>query len=356
MATNTSSVNKNLSEKYSDSQQENVINDKNQEPSNSEKIQKQKLNIYPHLRNNILDPSKNCKEPLSERVYYCLTCKYSTCEKCSLSEHKSHKIILKKDYLFFNPKIFDDASKKIEKTFNLEIKKNSYIKEMEIQTSLIHKKIDEIKEKKIQEIKDAFINLQKNLIELNEYVQTVKTNIETFYNNNLKFFNVLNNNDKNNTVFLMHYEFMALCQDKTNELLSVLNKISNDYLNYGTNIKNQGKKVCDEIEAFLGKPETKYDDFYWDVKFRLKTYNELINKIQKGIYDIIKKSGDIYDLEEIVHILDSKNKKGIQYIFNQSFFNNNNTNPTSSNLYTTSTINNNFNNSSDRKTPSSKKK
>ena len=352
---NTPLTNKNLSEKFSGSQQENENNDENPESSNSNNTQQQKINIYPHLRHNILDPSKNCNDPLTDQVYYCITCKCSTCEKCSLSEHKKHKIILKNDYLFFKSNLFDEASKKIEQTFNLETKKNNYIKEMEIQASLIHKKIDEVKEKKIQEIKESFENLQKNLNELNECLQSVKNNIENFYNINQKFFNVINNNDRNNTLFLMHYEFMALCHDKTNDLLYVLNNMANEYENYGSNIKNQGKKVLDEIEAILGKPQTKFDDFYWDVKFRIKTYNELINKVQKGIYDIIKKSGDIYDLEEIVHILDSKNKKGIQYIFNQSFFNNNNTNPTSSNLYTTSTINNNFNNSSDRKTPSSKK-
>ena len=33
-------------------------------------------------------------------------------------------------------------------------------------------------------------------------------------------------------------------------------------------------------------------------------------------------SGDLSDLEEIVSVLDSKNKKGIQYIFNQDYFTN----------------------------------
>ncbi len=36
-----------------------------------------KTNIYPHLRQNILEPKKNCKD-LSENAYYCLTCKCST--------------------------------------------------------------------------------------------------------------------------------------------------------------------------------------------------------------------------------------------------------------------------------------
>ena len=81
----------------------------------------------------------------------------------------------------------------------------------------------------------------------------------------------------------------------------------------------------------LAEPETNLDDIYWDVKFRLKTYNEHIEKLKQNIYDIMKHSGNINDLKEVVSILDSKNKKGIQYIFNQDYFTKNQSNKSNNN-------------------------
>ena len=42
--------------------------------------------------------------------------------------------------------------------------------------------------------------------------------------------------------------------------------------------------------------------------------------MKQNIYDIMAQSGNINNLKELVSILDSKNKKGLQYIFNQDYF------------------------------------
>ena len=39
------------------------------------------IDIYPHLKENILDNNKNCQESLSNNeIYYCFDCKQSSCE------------------------------------------------------------------------------------------------------------------------------------------------------------------------------------------------------------------------------------------------------------------------------------
>jgi len=48
--------------------------------------------------------------------------------------------------------------------------------------------------------------------------------------------------------------------------------------------------------------------------------------MQKTILDILKQNGDLNHLNELVYILDSKNKKGINYIFIQNFFKKNSSN------------------------------
>ena len=195
---------------------------------------------------------------------------------------------------------------------------------MEKQASLLHAKIDEIKEKKVNEIKESFQTAKNNINELINFVNNVEQMIEKFYTNNKRFFNEKKNNDQDNTIFLIKYEFMTLCNNKNKELIKGASELQKEYENYEESIKVQADKIIEEINNFLGykKPRDKFDDYYWDVKFRVKTYNEHIDKVQKGIFDILQQTGNTDDLEEIVSVLDSKNKKGIQYIFNQDYFNN----------------------------------
>ena len=82
-----------MSEKNSDG-----LQNKNILPKLNDELES--INIYQHLRRNILDPKINCKETLSNEIYYCITCKQSTCEKCSLNKHKNHTI-LPKTVLYF---------------------------------------------------------------------------------------------------------------------------------------------------------------------------------------------------------------------------------------------------------------
>ena len=311
--------------------QKNIKDKKDQEKDNNQ-IQSSsvinnkdaiKINIYPHLRQNILEPGKNCKHQLAN-VYYCITCKSSTCEKCALKGHQNHKLILKTDYMNIDLRALEETKKIIKDIYNFDNNEKNVIKMMEKQVARIHSKLDEIKEKKINEIKNSFVTGKNNVKELNNYVDTVEQMIEKFYAKNKRFFNEKKNNDQDNTIFLMKYEFMSLCNNKNKELLKGANELKKEYEIYESSIKEQSDKIIEEINNFLGlnKPREKFDDYYWDVKFRIKAYNEHINKVQKGIFDILSHTGDINDLEEIVSVLDSKNKKGIQYIFNQDYFTN----------------------------------
>ena len=147
-----------------------------------------KINIYPHLRQNILDPGKNCKHKL-DHAYYCINCKCSTCEKCSIKNHENHKLILKNDYINFDPKTLEETKKLIKESYSFENKEENVIKMMESQASRLHAKVDEIKEKKINEIKKSFLNAKNNIKELINFVNSVEQMIDKFYTNNKKFFN-----------------------------------------------------------------------------------------------------------------------------------------------------------------------
>ena len=312
-------------ENQKNSKENKAQENENSQPQQSAVYSKDstKINIYPHLRQNILEPGKNCKDSL-DKAYYCINCKCSTCEKCSLKSHQGHKLVLKNDYINFDQSALEETKQLIKESYNFENNKDNVIKMMEKQASILHAKIDEVKEKKIKEINNSFVNAKNNIKELINFVNIVEQIIEKFYTNNKRFFNEKKNNDQDNTIFLMKYEFMTLCNNKNKEVIKGANELKKEYEDYEKSIKTQSDKIIEEINNLLGykKPRDKFDDYYWDVKFRIKTYDEHINKVQKGIFDILSQSGDINDLQDIVSVLDSKNKKGIQYIFNQDYFNN----------------------------------
>ena len=281
-----------------------------------------KIDVYQHLRRNILDPKINCQETLSDEIYYCITCKASTCEQCSLVKHQGHNIVPKTFFYSYTENFFDEVLDVLKDSYKINDDKNSYIELVEAQAVELHQKIDEIKNKKIQEINDLFVKVNKCIKELEDSTNEVKTTMSNFYKKNNIFFNVYKNNDFDNSVFILYYELNYLGFIKNKEMIKRVEKLKNDFVKYKESFETHKKHTIQTMQDFLGlaEPQTNLDDIYWDVKFRLKTYNEHIEKLKQNIYDIMKHSGNMNDLKEVVSILDSKNKKGIQYIFNQDYF------------------------------------
>ena len=287
-----------------------------------------KIDVYQHLRRNILDPKINCKETLSDEIYYCITCKASTCKQCSLVKHQDHKIVPKTFFYSYTENFFDEVLSVLKESYAINDDKNSYIELVEAEAVELHRKIDEVKDKKIKEINDLFVKVNKCIKELEDSTNEVKTTMSNFYRINNVFFNVVKNNDFDNSIFLLYYELNYLGFIKNKEMIKRVEKLKNEFVKYKESFENHKKHTMKTMQDFLGleEPQTNLDDIYWDVKFRLKTYNEHIEKLKQNIYEIMKHSGNINDLKEVVHVLDSKNKKGIQYIFNQDYFTRNQNN------------------------------
>ena len=291
------------------------------------------IDVYQHLRRNILDPKINCKETLSEEIYYCITCKQSTCEQCSLIKHQNHKIYPKLYFYSYNDNFFDEVQSVLKDSYKINDNKDSYILLIEAQANDLHNKIDDIKEKKIKEINANFRKAIKCIKELENNTNEIKNQMETFYKKHNDFFSVFKNNDSDNSIFLLYYELNFLGCTKNLEMKKRIDRLKNDFIKYKDYFEIHKNKTIKIMEDFIGleEPQINMDDLYWDVKFRLKTYNEHIEKIKQNIYDIMKHSGNISDLKELVSILDSKNKKGIQYIFNQDYFTKNQNNKKNNN-------------------------
>ena len=312
----------------------NPSNGKKQEQNNKNQkinIEEESSDIYPHLKQNILNSNKNCKHPINDESYYCLNCKIRVCPECNLKQHQEHELIKEKDYLFYNPNFFSEIEKVINDSYKIEENRNNYINTVENCFNSIQKKLNEIKGKKINEINELFNQTKKNINDLQNNLNNISNEVKDYYSRNSHFFNLSatnhNNNDNENNIFLINYELLHLCDKKNKEIIKSLNILQENFLKYKNDINTQTDLINKNIEDFIHKkiPNDKFDDFYWDVKLRIKSYNDHIDLLQRTIFNILKRTGSYDDLQEVVNILDSKNKKGIDYIFNQNFFTQNNT-------------------------------
>ena len=290
--------------------------------SSKEDLQKN-IDIYPHLKKNLLEQNDNCKEILSDEIYYCLDCKLSTCEKCSLKDHKNHNLIKKTDIYNYYPSFFTEVEETISNANKKLLEKDSYINLVNEQAKELHSKIEETKNLKIKEIGKNFDEIKRNLRQLDINTKTAKKEFENFYKNNQNFLNINKNNDNDNSIFLIYYEIISLLKDKNKNIIQKISQNDEDFINYKNSFETQKQKIIEDLNEFIGlnEPKMDNDDPYWDLKFRIKTYNEHFDKLKKNIYEIMKNNGNDNNLKEIVNLLESKNRKGIQFIFNQEYFN-----------------------------------
>ena len=186
--------------------------------SSKEDLQKN-IDIYPHLKKNLLEQNDNCKEILSDEIYYCLDCKLSTCEKCSLKDHKNHNLIKKTDIYNYYPSFFTEVEETISNANKKLLEKDSYINLVNEQAKELHSKIEETKNLKIKEIGKNFDEIKRNLRQLDINTKTAKKEFENFYKNNQNFLNINKNNDNDNSIFLIYYEIISLLKDKNKNII-----------------------------------------------------------------------------------------------------------------------------------------
>ena len=325
-----------------------------------------------HFKENIIHFYKNCSEPIKDYSYYCFTCKHSVCNECGVLDHKEHLLIQRDNCLNYDNSFFNDISKSIEDGLNLDSKKSQIKKDISKAISQLKEELDIIEKEKLKEIDSIFKELKANYVSLKENYLKTKECIENYYKKNKKFFNIkikhvkqneienlnnlkkgtedkdinkntttkvnptfinyfnINDNDTGpnrdfeNTVFLMNFELMNLCDNKNLQITQISNNINNKIINMSKLIENNTNEFIESLKknylSFDNEIIQKFDDFYWDIKVRCDKYNDHIVQFQSMIYDIYKKNGCLDKLKDLLSLFDSKNNKGKDVLFNQQFF------------------------------------
>ncbi len=352
------------------------------------------LDALSHFKYNITHAEKNCIDPITDSSYYCFTCKTSVCNKCGVNNHKDHILIQRNNCLFYDNSFFNEISKVIEDSLLIEEKKSDIKNKISDSIDELKNTLDVLKNNKFKEIDNIFIKLKNNLLLLkNNFLKTKKT-IEDYYSINKDFFNIdyninnnncinenniynnktdnnlnnkNNNNDNNkinniksknnkneliiknkdneNTIFMLNFDLMNICDNKNIAILDFINSIKNKINAYIDEINQKTISIQNNVNHYLDVylDIDKFDDFYKEINLRVSKYTEHINLFKDTICEIIRKTSNLEKIKDLINILESKNNKGKQKIFEQDFFKNHylNTNTnTNTNINTNSNINN----------------
>ena len=374
---------KSKEEKSKDTAKEEKNKPKNEEENLEDEYPKDKINkpnelknfdAMTHFKQNIIHFYKNCSEPIKDYSYYCFTCKHSVCNECGLLDHKEHLLIQRDNCLNYDNSFFNEISKVIEKGINIDSKKSQIKKDISKSITQLKEQLDLIEKEKLKEVDKIFKEIKANYVSLKDNYLKTKECIENYYKTNKKFFNIkikktkqnistlenenkeskenkentekintanniksslinyfnINENeigpnrDIENTVFLMNFELMNLCDNKNLQILEISNNINKKIKDMSKLIEDTTNSFTEQIKKnylnFDNDIIAKFDDFYWDIKVRCEKYTEHILQFQNTIYDIYKRNGCLDKLKDLLSLFDSKNNKGKDVLFNQQFF------------------------------------
>ena len=246
-------------------------------------------------------------------------------------------------------------------------KKSQIKKDISQSIKQLKEQLDIIEKEKLIEIDKFFEDIKINYSDLKQNFLKTKECIENYYNINKKFFNINakkpnedtnrdeisntlkkkksglteintierynylkdiekgDNRDLDNTIFIMNFEIMNLCDNKNIIIQNLSNNINDKIHNISKIITHTTNSMIEEFKNnYLSFEEnsivSKFDDFYWDIKIRCEKINENISRFKETICDIYKRNGSLDKLKDLLSFFDSKNKKGKDVLFNQQYF------------------------------------
>ena len=328
------------------------------------------FNLYKHLKENLRNKDKLCKDKLTKESFYCLDCKLSTCKKClSFNIHKGHNLIPKYLYINCDENIFNNCFESIDSIF--ENKNNNFFlnnqKLKEEMKNLIKENIDniikrlnELKNKKLKEIDKLFESTDGCVDFFKDKEKDIKNDIKNFLSSQKDFFNLqieeeistknstsrtgnnpeidlINNfkmeginesqvnHDRFNTIFLTNYDLFKNTEYINGEIRKLIQDIDNNRDRYEKyfleNIKLINSEIDNFSQDFKGVFNYRYltIDFYKTITNKLNQYLEKISKMKKYIYDTVNKDGTFEKILKDNNTHETKIKQRFENILSNQF-------------------------------------
>ena len=309
-----------------------------------------KLDIFQHMRIGIKNKEENCFcENDINKLYYCIPCKISCCDNCSLQEHSSHLLIQKDKYFLNTPQInsafnsFEEMLKFNDLYKNIQQRRAELINEIDLTCKKIIKLVEEWKQNKIKEINDLFDDIIGNIRDINQKKSESKKLLNNFGNKHRTFFGYRDQNkDPHNTIFLINYDLIMIPYMWSYEMTKLGQNIENNMENYKTREQNKNELIITKIkEALFSEDDEdpitheKIDQKFLPlVKLRVDINNfnpEKLNEIEKRISKLNKgidsfknsvlnslnKHGNYKELSKENNIYEHRKVKGADNLFSQ---------------------------------------
>ena len=328
------------------------------------------FNLYKHLKENLRNKEKLCKDKLTKESFYCMDCKLSTCKKClNFNIHKGHNLIQKYLYITCDEKIFNNCFDSIDSIFDNKDKSiilnNQKLKEemknlIKENIDNVIKRLNELKNKKLKEIDklfestdgcvDFFKEKEKNIkndlknylssqkefynLQIEEEISTKASSSRTGNNQDLDLINNFKmeginesqvNRDRFNTVFLSNYDLFKNTEYINGEIRKLIEDIDNNrdrYMKYFLeNIKLINSEIDIFNEEFKGVFNYRYltNDFYNSISEKLNKYLEKISQMKKYIYDTVNKDGTFEKILKDNNTHETKIKQRFDNILSNQF-------------------------------------
>ena len=328
------------------------------------------FNLYKHLKENLRNKDKLCKDKLTKDSFYCLDCKLSTCKKClSFNIHKGHNLIPKYLYINCDENIFNNCFESIDSIFennnnNFFLNNQKLKEEMKnlIKENIdnIIKRLNELKNKKLKEIDKLFESTDGCVDFFKDKEKDIKNDIKNFLSSQKDFFNLqieeeistknstsrtgnnpeidlINNfkmeginesqvnRDRFNTIFLTNYDLFKNTEYINGEIRKLIQDIDNNRDRYEKyfleNIKLINSEIDNFSQDFKGVFNYRYltIDFYKTITDKLNQYLEKISKMKKYIYDTVNKDGTFEKILKDNNTHETKIKQRFENILSNQF-------------------------------------
>ena len=328
------------------------------------------FNLYKHLKENLRNKDKLCKDKLTKESFYCLDCKLSTCKKClNFNIHKGHNLIPKYLYINCDENIFNNCFEPIDSFFENNDKNfvlnNQKLKEemknlVKDNIDNIIKRLNELKLKKLKEIDKLFESTDGCVDFFKEKERDIKNDIKNFLASQKDFYNLqieeeistknstsrtgnnqdldlINNfkmeginesqvnRDKFNTIFLSNYDLFKNTEYINGEIRKLIEDIDNNRNRYEKyfmdNINIINSNIDNFNEDFKGVFNYRYltNDFYKEITDKLNQYLEKITKLKKYIYDTVNKDGTFEKILKDNNTHETKIKQRFENILSNQF-------------------------------------
>ena len=328
------------------------------------------FNLYKHLKENLRNKDKLCKDKLTKDSFYCLDCKLSTCKKClSFNIHKGHNLIPKYLYINCDENIFNNCFESIDSIFennnnNFFLNNQKLKEEMKnlIKENIdnIIKRLNELKNKKLKEIDKLFESTDGCVDFFKDKEKDIKNDIKNFLSSQKDFFNLqieeeistknstsrtgnnpeidlINNfkmeginesqvnRDRFNTIFLTNYDLFKNTEYINGEIRKLIQDIDNNRDRYEKyfleNIKLINSEIDNFSQDFKGVFNYRYltIDFYKTITNKLNQYLEKISKMKKYIYDTVNKDGTFEKILKDNNTHETKIKQRFENILSNQF-------------------------------------